>query len=98
MEIGSGVFVTPASTDAWESDPEVPGSLMSELVRADGVWAGLSRFSSVDGAVTWTPDRREVAVVLEGAARIEVAGTVLDVGIGDLFSLPPGVETTWHIT
>ena len=47
----------------------------------------------------WTPDHREVALVLEGAVRIETAdGGELDVGVGDMFSLAPGVETTWHIT
>ncbi len=25
-------------------------------------------------------------------------GDPLQLGVGDLFSLPPGVETTWHIT
>jgi uncharacterized cupin superfamily protein len=31
--------------------------------------------------------------------RIDIAdGGTLDLGVGDLFSLPPGVDTTWHIT
>ena len=31
--------------------------------------------------------------------RIEIAGgDALDLTVGDLFSLPPGIETTWHIT
>jgi uncharacterized cupin superfamily protein len=98
MELHPGVFGVKASTGAWEPDPEVPGSEMQELVRADGVWAGLTRFAGVDGPVPWTPERREVALVLEGSVRIEVAaGGVLELGVGDLFSLPPGVETTWHI-
>jgi uncharacterized cupin superfamily protein len=47
--------------------------------------------------VRWTPERREIALILEGSVRIEfAAGGVL--GVGDLFSLPPGVETTWHVT
>ena len=30
---------------------------------------------------------------------IEIAGgDILDLGVGDLFSLPPGVATTWHVT
>ena len=94
-----GVFVVEASTDAWQPDPDVPGSEMQELVRADGVWAGLTRFSKVDGPVPWTPERREIAVILEGSVRIELAaGGVLELGVGDLFSLPPGVATTWHVT
>jgi hypothetical protein len=51
-----------------------------------------------DGPVTWTPERREVAFMLEGSARIETGGRTIDVSPGDLFSLAPGVETTWHIT
>jgi uncharacterized cupin superfamily protein len=72
---------------------------MHELLRRDGMWAGLRRFTNVDGPVTWTPEHREVALVLEGSVRIEFAdGDTLDLEVGDLFSLPPGVETTWHIT
>lgn len=38
-------------------------------------------------------------MILEGSVRIEIAdGGGLDVGVGDLFSLAPGVETTWDIT
>ena len=99
MELQPGVFVVKAPTDGWEPDPDVPGSEMRELVRADGVWAGLTRFTNVDGPVRWTPERREIALILEGSVRIEiVAGGVLELGVGDLFSLPPGVETIWHVT
>ena len=72
---------------------------MHELVHADGVHAGFSRFTSVDGPVPWIPEQREVALILEGSVRIEIAGgDALELGVGDLFSLPAGVETTWHIT
>lgn len=100
MELNPGVFVTNQGTDqGWELDPEVPGSVMHELVHADGLHAGMTRFTEVDGPVPWTPERREVALVLEGSVRIELTGGgELEVGPGDLFSLPPGQETTWHIT
>ena len=99
LEQHPGVFVSKASTEDWEPDPEVPGSEMHELVHADGLRAGFSRFTSVDGPVTWTPEQREVALILEGSVRVEIAdGGMLELGVGDLFSLPPGVETTWHIT
>jgi len=99
MQPAPGVFVTSSNTDEWEADPEVPGSQMHALVHADGVEAGLSRFTEVDGPVTWTPEQREVAIILEGSVRIELAsGETLDLGVGDLFSLPPGLETTWHMT
>ena len=94
-----GVFVANAATEDWQPDPEVPGSVMHELVHADGLWAGMTRFTDVDGPVTWTPETREVAFVIEGSVRIELAdGGELELGPGDLFSLPPGQETTWHIT
>ncbi len=99
MEVYPGVFVANTSAGEWQPDPDVSGSQMHELVHADGVWAGLSRFTSVDGPVTWTPEKREVAIILEGSVRVELGdGDPLELGVGDLFSLPPGVETTWHIT
>jgi uncharacterized cupin superfamily protein len=99
MEPHPGVFVSMTSTDDWEPDPEAPGSEMHELVHADGLHAGLTRFTNVDGPVPWTPQRREVALILEGSVRIEIAGgDTLELGVGDLFSLPPGVSTTWHVT
>ena len=99
MEPHPGVFVSKASTDDWKLDPDVPGSQMHELVHADGVWAGFTRFTNVEGPVSWTPEQREVALILEGSVRIEMAGGgTLELQEGDLFSLPPGVETTWHIS
>ena len=65
MERYPGVFVTSSTTDEWGPDSEVPGSAMHELVHADGLHAGLSRFTEVDGPVPWTPERREVALILE---------------------------------
>ena len=100
MEPHPGVFVSKSSTGDWEPDPEVPGSQMHELVHADGVWAGFTRFTNVDdAAVPWAPTRREVVLILEGSVRIDIAGGgTLDLEVGDLCSLPPGIETTWHIT
>jgi len=49
--------------------------------------------------VSWTPEQREVALILEGSVRIEIeGGDMLELGVGDVFSLPPGVETTWHVS
>ena len=94
-----GVFVAHASTTEWVPDPEVPGSLMHELMNSDGIQAGFTRFTSVDGPVTWTPGQREIALILEGSVRIEIeGGDPLELAVGDLFSLPPGVATTWHMT
>ena len=93
------VFVSTIDAEHWEPDPDVPGSEMHELVRADGVWAGLTRFRSVEGPSTWTPPQRETIHVLEGEVTIEISdGPTLRLGPGDLASLPAGRETTWHIT
>ena len=99
MEPHPGVFVSNTSTDAWVSDPEVPGTVMHELVHADGVVAGMTKYTDAGEPVTWTPEQREVAIILEGSVRIEIAGgPTLDLSVGDLFSIPPGLETTWHFT
>ena len=99
MEPHPGVFCSNVTTKEWEPDPEVPGSEMHELVHADGVWAGLTRFTAVEGPTPWTPSQRETIHVLEGEVRIEIAGgPALTLKPGDLASLPAGLETTWHIT
>ena len=99
MEPHPGEFVSSISPDDWESDPEVPGSEMHELMNDGSISAGLSRFTSVDGPTTWTPQQREIIHVLEGAVRIEITGgPTLELGPGDIAALPAGQETTWHIT
>ena len=99
MEPFPGVFVTSASTDEWEPDPEVPGTEMHQLVHADGIEAGMTRYTQPSGPLPWTPDSREVALILEGSVRIEFKdGSSVELGPGDLFSIAPGVEMTWHIT
>ena len=99
MQRGQGVFVSNADTDEWEADPEVPGSDVHVLVDADGVQAGLTRFLEADAPVPWTSSAREVFLVLEGSVRIEIeGGTVLELGVGDMATLPKGLPTTWHVT
>lgn len=93
------VFVSSIDPEHWEPDPDVPGSEMHVLVDTDGMWAGLTRFLSVDGPQQWTPPRRETIHVLEGEVVIEVSGgRTLHLRPGDLASLPAGQATTWHIT
>ena len=83
MEPHPGVFLSNVRTEEWEPDPEVPGSEMHELAHADGVWAGLTRFTSVEGPSSWTPSQRETIHVLEGEVTIEIAG-------GPALTLKPG--------
>jgi uncharacterized cupin superfamily protein len=94
------VYVSSIGTTQWQADPELPPpALMHVLCAADGVEAGLTRIDESDGPIGWTPPVREVLLVLEGRARIEVQdGEVLDLGPGDMASLPGGVPTTWTLT
>jgi uncharacterized cupin superfamily protein len=98
MEVSAGVFVSSQHTDAWEPDPEVGGE-MHVLCSAEGVEAGLSRFTEVSGPVVWTIAERETIIVLEGRARVEIdGGPTLELKEGDVASLPRGARTTWHLT
>jgi uncharacterized cupin superfamily protein len=78
--------------------PTCPEARCTSWCIATG-WAGLTRFTASEGSVSWTPEQREVALILEGSVRIEIeGGDMLELGVGDVFSLPPGVETTWHVS
>jgi len=99
MELQPGMFVTRAGTTEWESDPDVPGSEMHELVHDGPIWAGMTRITGDPDPMTWTPEQREVAVVLEGSVRIEFGdGTDVTLGVGDSLTIPRGMTTTWHVT
>jgi uncharacterized cupin superfamily protein len=98
MEVHPGVFVSNVSTDEWEPDPDIGGE-MHVLCSGVGVDAGLSRFTDASGPVRWTPPDRETVLVLEGEAKIEIAGgPTLELKVGDIFSLPAAVETIWYLT
>lgn len=99
MEAHPGVFVSKVTTEEWEPDPDVPGSDFHELVHDGNVWAGLTRFDSVEGPATWTPDQRETVHILEGKVRIQIAdGPTLELGPGDVASFPPGLEMVWDVS
>jgi uncharacterized cupin superfamily protein len=41
---------------------------------------------------------REILLVVEGTARIEIKdGPALDLRAGDMATLPAGAETIWHV-
>ncbi|MEP6758244.1 MAG: cupin domain-containing protein [Actinomycetota bacterium] len=99
MEIEPGMFVSRADTTAWVPDPDVPGSEMVELVHDGPIWAGATRVVDAPRPTTWTPEHREVLVVLEGGVRIAFEdGTDVTLGVGDMATIPAGMTTTWHIT
>ena len=98
MEVHPGVFVSNIATTDWEADPDVGGEMLVLLDGADGC-AGMSRF--VDGTTVgpWEVPARETFVVLEGAARLEIEGRpTLELGVGEMVSIPAGSVATWHLT
>lgn len=99
MNLGHGVYMSSVTTDEWSPDPEVGGE-MHTLVAEDGIEAGLSRFGpDRRDPVIWTLPHREILMILEGEAVIEIeGGPTLRLKTGDIASLPKGAQTTWHLT
>jgi quercetin dioxygenase-like cupin family protein len=100
LEPHPGVFVSKVSTEDWRPDPEVGGDAEEHvLFETEGMRAGLSRFTKGGEPVVWVLPQRQVFLVLEGEARIEIAnGPTLELKPGDMASLPKGAETKWHLT
>ena len=99
MEVAEGVFVSNVSPEEWEPDTD-PAGEMHILCSGVEVYAGLSRFPlDWNEPVRWTLPARETLLVLQGEARIEIAGgPTLELKCGDMASLPKGADTTWHLT
>jgi uncharacterized protein len=98
MEIAAGVFVSD-DAEKWQLDDDPPGEVRF-LCSEGGLQAGLWR--SVPGVtpdpVRWTLPAREVVLVLEGSARIELeGGPTLELRTGDAASIPEGSVTTWYL-
>jgi uncharacterized protein len=98
VELHPGVFVSSVPDEAWEPDPDVPGE-MNLLYWGGGIEAGMSRFSEPVDPIRWSLPAKETFYVLEGSARIEIAGgPTLEVNAGDMATIPKGAETTWHLS
>ena len=98
MEVAKGVFVSKLDATEWEPDPDVGGE-WHVLVGEDDGHAGMTRYTTDPGPIVWAPPVREVLVVLEGSVRIEIAdGPTLELGVGDMASLPAGGQVTWHVS
>jgi ethanolamine utilization protein EutQ (cupin superfamily) len=91
------VLVSSVPDDGWEPDPDVGGE-MNTLYRTDTAEAGLSRFREPVDPIEWTLPARETFYVLEGSARIEIEGGTLEVGVGEMATIPKGATTTWYLT
>jgi len=100
MEVAPGVFLSKASAGEWEPDTDTPGEV-HVLCSGAGMEAGLWRW--VPGVTPepfrWTLPGREVILVLEGTATIEMDnGSTLEVAAGDIASMPKDAVTTWRVS
>jgi uncharacterized protein len=99
IDLGGGVFVSRVATEHFSPDPDVPGTEQHVLYDDTDLSAGMSRITTGGEPITWTLPKREVLLVLEGTARIEIQdGPTLDLGVGDMATLPSGAATTWHVS
>ena len=102
MEVHPGVFVSSTSTEDWSPDPEIGGGAEEHVLFDTGAMrAGLSRFTADADAEPppWVLPQTQVFLVLEGRARVEIEdGPTLDLGPGEMASLPRGAVTRWQLT
>jgi uncharacterized cupin superfamily protein len=96
-DLGGGTYVSRVDNDDFEPDDEVGGFvhvMFEDGVTMAGLWKAEPAVSAYEGIVL---PARETIVVLSGSVRIEVEnGPTLDLGVGDMASMPKGAVTTWH--
>jgi uncharacterized cupin superfamily protein len=96
-DLGGGVHVGNVDNSEWEKDDDVGGLvqvLFEDGATAGGLWAaGPDPHVAKDHVLP----ARETIVILEGTVRIEIQdGPTLELGRGDVASMPRGATTTWH--
>ena len=97
MDVGSEVFVSTIASDDWKPDPETGGE-MHVLFEGEGAYVGMTRFLDVADVGPLTLPARESFLILEGAARVEIAGgPTLELTVGGMASIPEGATVTWHL-
>jgi uncharacterized cupin superfamily protein len=96
-DLGGGISVSRGASDGFEPDDEVGGlvqMLFEDGVAMAGRWKPDPGVRSYAGLVL---PARETIVVLAGSTRIEVeSGPTLDLGVGDVASMPKGAVTAWY--
>jgi uncharacterized cupin superfamily protein len=96
-DVGGGNYVSRVDSNDFEPDDEVGGlvhMLFEDGEAMGGLWKPEPDVSIYTGVVLHA---RETIVVLAGSVRIEVEnGPTLDLGVGDMASMPKGAVTTWH--
>ena len=97
-DLGGGVYVSRVDSDEFRADEETGGfthSLFDDGIATAGLWKPGSDVG--DWPKTEELPARETIVVLMGSVRIEIEdGPTLDLGVGDMASMPKGAVTTWH--
>ena len=100
MRVEPGVYLSNTLTEEWELDSDPPGELhvlCDDVEMQAGLWRPVAGITPEP--VTWTLPAREVILVLEGRASIEIeGGPTLEVQAGSMASLPKGARTTWRVT
>jgi uncharacterized cupin superfamily protein len=98
-DIGQGIYLSRTDTQEWEPDDEVGGAAHMLFDESDVSKVGLWRADEGEPRGPSDPvvlPARETIVVLEGAVRVGVDGTTdLDLGPGDMASLPEGSSVVW---
>jgi uncharacterized cupin superfamily protein len=96
-DLGGGFYVSRVDSDDYEPDDEAGGfahMLFEEGEAGAGLWKPDRDTAVYEGLVL---PARETIVVLRGSVRIDVqGGPILDLGVGDMASMPKGAVTTWH--
>jgi len=97
-DFGGGVFVSSLATEDFAPDPDVPGTEQHVLYADGDLSAGMSRVAIEGDPLIWTLPQREILLVVEGTARIEIKdGPTLDLRAGDMAALPAGAEAIRHV-
>lgn len=97
--IGNGIYVSRTGAERWEPDVDVGGSAHMLFDESDTSKVGLWRAD--DGPARGPSDpvvlpARETLLVLEGSVHIGIDdGNELDLGPGDMASLPAGSSIVW---
>jgi uncharacterized protein len=96
-DLGGGIHVGNVDDGDWEKDEDV-GGLVQVLFEDDGstggLWAMGPNPQHAEGHVL---PARETIVILAGTVRIDIeGGPTLELGPGDMASMPKGATTTWH--
>ncbi|HEY7195616.1 MAG TPA: cupin domain-containing protein [Gaiellaceae bacterium] len=93
-DLGGGVYVSRVDSDDFEPDEEA-GGFSHMLFEGGGLWRPDP--DTTGPYADLELPARETIVVLEGSVKVEIeGGPTLDLGVGDMASMPKGAITTWH--